>query len=123
MPFSKYKLGTLIFRNEEHNNNKKQLLDLSYWIRKSNLRKLFFKSIKGIEYLPQTLIFESLHCKPNVVDLRYFKIGILLDQRLTQSSCKEIGIRNFKLVAKIQFLYKKNFYSKKATVDFTENGD
>ena len=47
--------------------------------------------------------------QPNVIDLRYFKLIILLDQiiyfwNITPSSCKDIGIRTFELVTYSQFL-------------------
>ena len=36
--------------------------------------------IKGIESLPQTLNFQiTISLQPNVVDLRYVKLGILID--------------------------------------------
>ena len=51
---------------------------------------------------------EFLH--PNVADLRYFKLWILLDQiikRFTPSGCKGIGIRKLEFVVKTQFLCRK----------------
>ena len=46
---------------------------------------------------------------PNVVDLRYFKLLILLDQiSLKYQSCKDIGIRKFCCMIKNQFLWTRS---------------
>ena len=48
----------------------------------------------------------AISLQPNFVNLRYFKLWIMLDQiglkyhRFTSSGCKDIGIRKFEFVAK-----------------------
>ena len=47
--------------------------------------------------------------QPNVVDHRYFKLLILLDQiniKGLPTGCRDIEIRKFEVVAKTQSLYK-----------------
>ena len=59
---------------------------------------------EGIESLTQTLSLQ-----PNVVDLRYFKLWILIDiiylKLKVSLGCKDISIMKFVFVAKTEFLY------------------
>ncbi len=60
--------------------------------------------MNGTEFLPQT----SYIPEPDLVDLWYFKLGIMSDQvsevmkyqKFKPLGCKDIGIRKFKFVEK-----------------------
>ena len=88
--------------------------------------ELYSLSFSELQY-KETLIFKSLTLWPNVVDLWYFQLWILLDQiiyvwtikgvhpHVAKNSlfnlnvhrlCMNWGLRKFELVAKTQVLYK-----------------
>ena len=79
-------------------------------------REIVIKLCKGINFIATNSDFLiPISLQPNVVDLRYFKLSILLGQKISvwnikvgkPSGCTDMRIRKFEFVAKTQFLNTK----------------
>ena len=91
------------------------------WTTGSELRHSLDSKQRNWVFATNSNIPIPISWQPNVVDLRYFKLLILLDQiivslkyeRVKPTGCRDIEVRKFEVVAKTQFLRIRNGNLKK----------